>query len=444
VKQVKIIFAAVLVALILGISVQASAETAVTFSGYLRIRAFGLGGFFPNALTSDKRSDRYAVSRFRLNVVFKPNENIEVRWRVHAPHAARWGDSSGYTSASNNFRTIYVFGIIKTDYGRVSIGRISSDIDSAGLQTLGYSPTWGFSSQGYIFDSDSEQDGIMYRHDWDNGFGLKAFYIKKATETDVIKDGDYDRISIEPYYKWELGGVSFAVQYDRDMRSNVAQNYFYTFNPAFVFKPAFWDDLGIIFHFEGKYSKGKRVNAIGGDEITQQGLGIYADLNVFYPSGDVTLAGWWFDGDDEGVNADPNRRRNLVTSGEAFYPFIIFNYDTSTFAAGGIQTLGGKEAANYWALALLGNHTINEYLTLNYAIGNFNRVGEVRRANNVSVSNDLGTEVDLGLVVKIMDNLQYSTKAAFFIPGDFYKEYYGRPDFDSTAWGWAHELIFSF
>ncbi|MDR0615040.1 MAG: hypothetical protein LBF82_03685, partial [Lactobacillales bacterium] len=78
---------------------------------------------------------------------------------------------------------MYYYGFLRTEYGNISVGRISLDFDSAGLQTLGYSPTWGFNAQAFPFDRDTEADGFLYRKDWENGFGLRAYYAKFRTAT---------------------------------------------------------------------------------------------------------------------------------------------------------------------------------------------------------------------------------------------------------------------
>jgi hypothetical protein len=455
---------------------RASAESPVTFSGYLRFRTLALGGFFPSNADQDKRGDRYAVSRLRLNVVFKPTDNVEVRWRFHGPHAARWGSTNTGAQGDFSLYSIYFYGYIKTDWGNFSVGRVSSDIDSAGLRTLGYAPVWGFNSQGYIFDRDTENDGVMYRKEWDNGFGLKAFYVKRAHRAPYTagtpasfyyKDADYDRFSLEPYYTWEKGGVSLALQYDRNMYDftygtnisagnfdpDVEQNYAVTLNPAFMHTFDLGGDKTLAIHAEAKYAFGKRREkpAVAGqepEEHHQDGFGAYLDLTLGYPAGDVALAGWYFSGHDDGAVPGRNNRNyklhNLVNGGEGFYPFFLFNYGNSFMSAGGVRNLEGNQAPGHWALAVMGHHKINEFVSLDYALGTFRKTADYYLTADRKTSRAMGSEADLGITVKILDNLQWQSKFAIFDAGNYYSDRWNRPDFNGTIWGWGNEFLFSF
>ncbi|MDR1081046.1 MAG: hypothetical protein LBQ79_08830 [Deltaproteobacteria bacterium] len=459
----------------------ASAESPVTFSGYLRLRTFALGGFFSNSPDLDKVSDRFAVTRLRVNVSFKPTDNVEIRWRFHGPHAARWGTTATGGTGDFTLYSLYFFGIVKTDWGTISAGRVSSDIDSAGLKTLGYTPAWGFSSQGWIFDRDSENDGVMYYNEWENGFGLKAFYVKRASRPPYyssggveryFKDADYDRVSVEPFYKWESGAASLAVQYDRNSydytygtniaavasvnppTADVDTNYVVTINPALIQSWAVGVDKSLTFHAEAKYAFGKRrpgpVNGEKQREITQDGFGAYADLTLSYPQGDASLAGWYFRGNDAGVGhaigaQSDYKDHGLVNAGEGFYPFLLFNYGNSSLASNNAAiNLEGYQSPGHWAAALLGNHKLNDYVTLNYAVGTFRKTNDYYLTDDKKASRSLGSEIDLGLTVKIMDNLLWQTKFALFDAGHYYSDRYDRPEFNRNIWGWANEFLFTF
>ncbi|MDR2199878.1 MAG: hypothetical protein LBR53_10575 [Deltaproteobacteria bacterium] len=454
------------------VSFELKAESPVTFSGYLRIRSYTTGGYFPplaeagQTQSEVKAGDHLFLTRLRISIVFKPNDNVEVRWRFHAPHGYRWGANSANDLVA---RTIYAFGILKTSFGNFSVGRISSDVNSAGLQTLGYSPTWGMGSQGYIFDSDSEHDAMLYRNDWDNGMGLKIFYAKLNSFTPSTsaspRDADRDLFSVEPYYKWETGGVSLALQYERNNYLNnqnltlhPRKNYFFTVNPAFVQNWSVGEDTSLALHAEAKYSGGKYQDSDPQDRNKpgpshhQDGFGAYLDLALDYSSGTSTLAGWYFDGNSERQTA-PNstdfrtgsERHSLVGPGEGFYPFVVFYLNhTAPAARLDNKLFGGKESPNHWALALMGNHKITDNVTLNYGVADFRRTRGYRLSDGRSVSKHLGTEFDLGIVVKFLENVQFSSKVGVFSSGNYYKERYLNDVFDGTVWAWGNELIFNF
>ncbi|MDR2339471.1 MAG: hypothetical protein LBF40_04985 [Deltaproteobacteria bacterium] len=441
------------------------AESPVTFSGYLRLRTYATGGYFsrPGTDVHHKGGERFAVTRFRVSLVFKPNDNVEVRWRFHAPHGTRWGATNELP-----FRTMYAFGILKTSFGNFSVGRISTDIDSAGLQTLGYIPTWGMGSQGYIFDHDTERDGIMYRYDWDNGFGIKVFYSKmnsfdaNANIANNIypKDADYDRYSVEPYYKWENGGASLALQYDRnvystntDLNTHPAKNHYFSINPAFMHKWNLGGDTSLAIHAEAKYSTGKYklTGDPNAETHKQDGFGAYMDLALGYGSGTATLAGWYFDGDGERQRAANStdfastRHHNLVQPGQGFYPFVVFyrNHTPPSWTMTASQ-FGGLEQPNHWAFALMGNHSITKNITLNYGIADFRKSRGAQLVDGTQISKHLGTEFDLGIVIKFFETVQFSSKLGIFAAGPYYKERYLNDSYDGTIWAWGNELIFNF
>ncbi|MDR2349167.1 MAG: hypothetical protein LBF41_00900 [Deltaproteobacteria bacterium] len=420
------------------------AESPVTFSGFIELNRYDHGGYFnvtdylPKA---DDLGDHYFSTRLRLNVSFKPTDYLEIKWRLHAPHAQRWGTGTAQLTPS----TRYIYGIVTTAIGKFSAGRISYDLNSAGLQTLGYLPYWGMNAQFNPFDVDSEDDGIMYRNDWDNGFGLKAFYLKDASESDV-KDGDYDRYSIEPYYKWEGGGASFAVQYDRNMTNDVIENYYVSVNPAIVHSFAVGEGTSLGFHAEAKYSVGKRRDTAASDEYTIDGLGVYADLALMYPSGDVTLSGWWFNGNEEGDPASHvtggGTRHDLVDGGEGFYPFVVFYL--GHYHDAGYFNHNSYMQPNHWGVALLGNHRFTEKINFNWSVGTFQRVKDYFNAEDKAISKNMGTEADLGLDVTLMDNLYFNSKVGVFAPGDYYQQRYPTASISDLVWAWGNRLTYTF
>jgi hypothetical protein len=355
---------------------------------------------------------------------------------------------------------MYAFGILKTEFGKFSFGRISTDIDSAGLQTLGYVPTWGMGTQGYIFDHDTEREGMIYRNDWDNGFGLKVFYSKlshfQPTDEVAPRDADHDKYSIEPYYKWENGGASLALQYERNMYASTlaAQkelNYFFTLNPAFMHKFDVGAETSLTFHAEAKYSNGKYKNQGPNNQTHRQdGFGAYLDMTLGYPSGTASLAGWWFDGDGEKqaaegsttFNTSPNRH-NLVHAGQAFYPFVVF-YEGHTSPTRKLGDFGGKQKPGHWAAAVLGNHKFTDSLTLNYGIGYFMRTRGASLADGRKISKQIGTEFDLGIVYKFLEKVQFSSNVGILATGPYYRERYLNDHHRGAVWAWGNELLFNF
>ncbi|MDR1042247.1 MAG: hypothetical protein LBR80_19205 [Deltaproteobacteria bacterium] len=441
-----------------------SAESPVTFDGHLRLRSWFFDKYFSQSADANgrhaSRSDSWAESRLRLNVSFKPNESVEIRWRAQGPGSARWGSRR---AEDRTLRSEYFYGIARTGIGDFSIGRVSSDIDSSGLQTLGWTPSYGMGTQFYIFDMDSDMDGAMYRWHTDN-FGVKAFYVKRDTTPPQafapVRDADYDRFSVEPYWTWDTGGASIALQYDNDKTGRAADGRdslkFVSVNPAFAQSFDVGEQSKLTFHAEAKFAWGKRSYAPGSaaalDPRTKSkvtGAGAYMDLNLDYGPGDATLAGWWFNGANrsEGDLANRIDTKDLVDPGTAFYPFLIF-YKAYGDQPAGSMGLEGNGTPGHWALALMGKQRLNDWVSLTYGLGHFRKTGGYTLANGRSVSKTLGTEVNLGLAVKLLDNLTWSTNAAFFDSGSYYQDRYGNgrsgSGLDRTIWGWGNELMFSF
>lgn len=425
-----------------------SAASQFDFSGYYRVQAYSFSGWWQDKNNSNDGandlSERMIRDRLRMNIVFRPTDQLDIKWRLHGPHNARWGRAN----ADYGLTTRYIYGVVKTDYGNISIGRISTDLDSAGLQTLGYVPYYSLGMQGAIFDADSEKSGLMFRRDWDH-WGIKASYIKEAALSadsgNYGSDQDYDRFSIEPYYKWDNGGASLALQYDRNMNKTSAQgvydqtNYFFTINPALMHTWILGESQSLAFHLEGKFARGERKQGPGGQDTRKKnvdGAGVYADLTLKYGGGEVALGGWWMDG-----TADNNGRHDLVTTGEGFYPFAVFNspYAFPQPAGSKSNILEGHNSNNLWAVSIMGSHSLTPEVSLSYALGRFSK-----SKTEKGVSKYMGTEADLGLTIQLLDNLNFTTKAGYFFTGDYYKEKHDRRDYDKNVFSWGNELIFSF
>jgi hypothetical protein len=351
---------------------------------------------------------------------------------------------------------------VKTDIGTFSVGRISSDIDSAGLQTLGYAPGWGIGTSHLIFDQDSDMDGAMYLYSSDV-FGLKAFYAKRGTvQTGVNewhKDADWDRFSIEPFWRWDDGGASVALQFDSDrtIKADGRDSLrFFTINPAFMQSFRVGEEALLTLHGEAKIAWGRRGylpgtpgTADSNFERKITGAGAYLDLALDYGSGDATLAGWWMDGADrtEGDNPLHLNEKSLVDPGDGFYPFMIM-YRVYGQQIPGSKSLEARNLPGHWALALLGKHEVNDWLTLTYGLGNFRRTGDYTLANGRSVSKAMGFEANAGVIVQLLDNVAWTSTLGLFVPGSYYEDRYAPgvsgAGLDRKIIGWGNELMFTF
>jgi hypothetical protein len=361
---------------------------------------------------------------------------------------------------------------------------------------LGYAPGWG-SEFLYVmpFDIDGPTDSIVYSYDFGNGFTLAAFYAKDNLDPfwgndgspalpqppRQNKDADRDRFGIEPRYQWDTGGFSLGLVYIRDMslvwteRTPAAPsplndpnnpNHPYMdrtaweiqINPAFVQS---WGPFSI--HFEGvvawaKYT-GRDVCQDWADQgpgsgyaspCVQQpdqdykdsGLGLYLDASYNYGAGDVTLMAWYADG----TSWDDRNGHDLVNMGD-FAPFLVA-YNGQTLGTGtwsnslvdDPRVTDNGTLNNHWGIGLLGNHSINDDIRLNYGLGFFRLVSlpnDPRAAGPAGVgpytgqpnrSKSLGVEIDLGATFQILDNLSFETQFGYMFNGGAYRNSRYDPD----------------
>ncbi len=318
--------------MVAGSAAPASAASHIDFSGYYRTVFVSDTN---NSFRSEPRAftDSYFMDRLQIDLTFSPTDEISVYWRMRGPGSyQRWGETTGGT----NLRTKFIYGEIKQDWGTVLVGRLSDDLDTAGLGALGYMPsTQPIWTNVGPFDRGDIMDGIRWTNTWDNGWTLLAQYSKLGNNADNLwddgfrhSDQDWDRYQALVNYVWDGGGASLHVLYDRDAQydgrfvdddgvgvfdgydSSLFSPYAGTFptkqerwfvNPAVMHS---WGDFS--FHFEGIAGWGTQdftQTSVWGKKagsLDMSGYGAYLDFDYNYGPGNVTLSGWWTQGTDLG------------------------------------------------------------------------------------------------------------------------------------------------
>jgi len=328
---------------------KAFAASSVDFSGYytaIYISEHNIGNF------SDSQgfADNYFAQRLEINMVFRPTSRLSFNWRLRAPHLGRWGTTDSYVA-----QTIHGYGQIQNDWGTISIGRLTDRADDYGLANLGYFPVsadWGW-AQVAPFDGWSFITALEYSHDWDNGLGLLAQYAKLEGTSAGFDHGssdiDHDRYVFEPRYKWDSGGLSLGLIYERNANPDGRDAWgnkmagFLDKTTSFFLNPALIQNFGRFgLHAEAKLGWGK--NEIKDQvNIDTEGYGFYLDMDYNYGPGNVTLAGWWVSGTDmEEVSKPHGKSKSLVDMGGGFYPLVIaYNYNAAGWnrlASAGVNT----------------------------------------------------------------------------------------------------------
>ena len=214
--------------MVAGTAAPAAAASHIDFSGYYRIMYMSETNT-GHGRESRSFTDSYFQDRLNLDLTFSPTDEISVYWRLRGPGSyQRWGQYAG--KSEKGLYTQFIYGEIKQDWGTVLIGRMSDDLDCAGLCTFGYMPeNIPIYTNVGAFDRGDIMDGVRYSYDWDNGFSILAQYVKLSNNgetggqiaiNDIASDQDYDRFQLQGAYAWDGGGVSLHVYYDRNATGN--------------------------------------------------------------------------------------------------------------------------------------------------------------------------------------------------------------------------------
>jgi hypothetical protein len=422
--------------MVAGSAAPASAASQVDFSGFYRVMFNSETniGYAADGQPGDF-TDSYFQDRLQINLNFHPTDEITVYWRFRGPSSyGRWG--FGGTGGRDAMTTKFVYGEIKQDWGTVLVGRMSDELDVAGMAALGYQPSTlpVFTNVG-PFDRAEVMDGIRYSYDFDNGFSILGQYVKLGNSqedqggggvtnpvinnTGVLNglndsDSDYDRFQLLGSYLWDGGGASLHLLYDRNSQirgrggegggtwgSNVAnlnvhKTDYFLVNPAIVHS---WGDFSV--HFEAaaawgkeEYNGNQRVGlgyvnqpslTTGGLTLPQRqgtstsssdgdGWGAYLDFDYNYGPGNATLAGWYVSGNDLG-DTDNKALADLV--GGNFYPLLVAYNGSLTTQPAGNRANGNSNYGVHANAGVVGfaNNAFVNYVAPSYLLANTNSVG---------------------------------------------------------------------
>jgi len=362
-----------------GWAASAGAASHIDFSGYYRIMYMSETntghGSEPRSFT-----DSYFQDRLQLDVTFRPTDQLAIHWSMRGPGSyRRWG--SGHTA----LHTRFIYGEIIQDWGTVTVGRLSDDLDVYGLASLGYQGgTIPIYTRAAPFDRADVFDGLRYTYTWDNGFSLLAQYAKLVNNHigggqvgglnnafNAHSDQDYDRYQLQGAYIWDGGGAALNVLYERNATRNIDYAYLggygydnlnydtieqWGLNPAIMHS---WGNLSV--HFEGMAVWGtlkRATQTAASRDIDGRGLGAYLDIDYNYGPGNATLSGWWVSGtgleEKYRLGLDPGESNSLANLvGGNFYPLLVA-YNGVNNNPGGGRYVGDKGAA-VSAVALANN-----------------------------------------------------------------------------------------
>lgn len=347
----------------LAVSAAAPAQAAslVDFNGYYRAYYLSDTNLGRRA---DSFTDSYFGHRLNMDVTFSPTDELSVYWRLRGPDFRRWG-SEGNLDLS----TYHIYGEIKQDWGTTLVGRLDEDLDVYGLATLGYLAETNpiFTTVG-PFEEAGVMDAVRFTREWDSGWYFMAQYGKisnNSSDSDLPdnrhSDQDFDRYQVEGAYRWDGGGVSLGMWYDRDATIFDADDPGADKFTGFYLNPAFmqsWGDFSV--HFEGLAGWGQEKYVGREPDQDAKGYAFYLDADYNYGDGNVTLAGWWVSG--SGFNESDSK--SLVGLGGNFFPLIVaYNANSSGF--GRVDTVGYTDPENGNAI-YLANTAYENYIHVGY------------------------------------------------------------------------------
>jgi len=469
------------ISLVFALVAPAMAETAVEFSGRYFVRGTWMdNGYFTDdsgAPNSGQTLDDHAMTWYdqelRMNVTFKPNENVSVFWRFDVADYT-WGTENYYAGIANvdDFDLDRMWASIKTPYGVLDVGRM------AGGQ-------WGLDWGNY---GTNGSDRIKFT----TAIGDLALgaIIEKRIEADsntalnaIDDDADFDVYHLFGVYKQETFETGLLLTYARDRRNQGANTTVYV--PGFITAPTatvgqnakvsetdyYNFNLYGIFNF-GPFTLQGEVQHEWGD-IDWYAIGAAGtDIDTWmwniegqYAAGpfSIALGIGWVEGQDEkdwagiaaGTGGGEATAANAANGGigNDFAPlFVMTDVDA---ALNSHNWVAGRNVA-----AQLGVEMI--YMTASYAAtetlsfglnAGYARTEEDWHGGPAGVANyddDYGWEVDLTMSWDAMDNVNYALAFAYVDTGDAYAQAHNNVPSGAAGsdgddvWAMRHTLTINF
>ncbi|MEW6328110.1 MAG: hypothetical protein AB1487_11055 [Thermodesulfobacteriota bacterium] len=382
----------------------------------------------------------------QLNPVFKITDNLKLHTAIGIFNNQMWGSdkTSGAVSKA---------GEVGVDAFGDSATNISWDAAYMEWATSKGTLMVGRMAGNYIYFTDWANtemclDRVEYTSPLWNGFGLKAFYEKRAegsaTSGNNIADEDIDRYSLVLSYSQPCYSIGAGINYVRDRYGDAdptvpststykADQYDYVFGLTA-------NDPTNTYFFEGELmiNDGDYTDYYGAtQDIDRGGWGYYVNLGMKKDALTVGVATAFTSGDDSAGDSDYDVG---PASGLDFQPlYIVYGpygnilnsslMDT-TRKAGYSNTAGeqfGLPAVDggandtatgsqvYWLYA---DYQVNPQLAVHGALG----VAYADKVNSALYQDDeFGTEFDLGLKYQLMSNLAYELHFGYLWTGDFFK-----------------------
>ena len=400
-------------ALVIAMTVPASAQIEHIFGGYWRTRAFLQRQFSgddtktADISRTDTRTRLYYTAKFTDNFKFVNKFEFD----------AVWGDT-GYGKIGADGVNLE----IKNSYADFTTGMVRTTLGVQGY-VIG---------RGFVFDDDAS--GIVIR--WMTPMGNVPFYWLKAHEAGTGSeswDQDVDMFGIKPVLKvtdmitltpyihwWYSNDASSSPQFnaqtdevnlwylgiDADFKLDFASLWF-----TGIYNGGGVDIVNPVDNTTSTQDREAYLLAAGGKGAVGP-VGIHGQ--IFYASGDK--------------DADDKDKGFSTPAGDSYYWAEIMGQ--GTFDAGVSNGSPGNHPSNIWAVNIGVSYTLLEALKLT---GDYWYAGypEAQIRNDGKSVDSLGSEFDLKATYKIMDNLNLDLIAAYLFAGDATES--GDPNADPST-----------
>jgi len=423
----------------------------VDFSGHYRVRGF----FSDNMELNDDNGESDAAfdHRFRIQPVFKINDNLKLTVRFDGQDNRVWGDDSNIVKAtrssdagpgadSEDIGLERVYADITFDMVSLRIGRMAA----------------GFCGIKYC-DSEGDADRVkVILND------IKPYYLdftyQKSEENDYMGssgDRDSDAYYLHGFYTSEtlMAGLLWGY-YDDSSESvdgsvsddNAKRNYW-------LYDPYIKGTVGPISYMaEAQWKTGDyRTDAdVSSNDMDYDSWRYIVDVAFDAGPGSVGVGYAHADG-QEWDDSDYTRADG---GGNDWEPLLILTHNYANSDLGGVGNLNSSnndaDGGDLFDIGdmgfdiyyLYGSYTPTENLTLSAIIGwaYADTTDITAAAEAASIDDEIGWEFDVGAKYQIMDNLAYDVKLGFFSPGDMVDDI--SPDSDDDCWSMLHTLMVTF
>lgn len=436
----KIISTVAALGLVAGMAATASAmDFSMTgkyvLEGYMLNNADGVGF---NPYDDEAGTDSAWVQTMLIKPTLKVNDKISMFSEVRFAKDADWGnqdtrdaDLTQYSSEGNSGVDIYhLYMEYMSPVGKLRMGRTPAG-------------AWGSD----FISTSSKANRFM----WWPSFVAEPFslciFTQKTTENDWYNsdsDADNDMYEIDLTYK--VDNMNLRVAYDYfNYKSN--STYDRQDNRLKANADMKFGNIAVVGEWGWQFGDWRDYDASAMKDIDVDAMAFMLDVSTQIDKLNVGMLYFWAEGQDRSNDITGAMLGTLDDGiGDDFNPYYILTGDhtgmlnSDEYNADPLMAIGGVHSIGAYA-----DFAVSDKLTLHgalaYAWADEDKT--VGRMLGTSVDDEYGWEIDLGAKYKLLDNLTYEMRGAYFNTGDFFDDVNGDMDADDLYLV-SHHLTMTF